>query len=163
MIFMMGCSTNSYMKTVQQVKIDEFMGKWYVIASRATFLESGAHNAIEDYTWNKDQERIDINFFFNKNSFDGEIKRIPQKAWIFNNETNAHWKVQPFWPLKLDYLVLALDKDYGWTAIGVPNQKYVWIMARDWSMSDEKLNEIISELKSLGYNIENIKRVPQKW
>lgn len=46
-----------YKKTVDLVDIDRFMGKWYVIASRPTFLEEGAHNAIETYTWNNKKPR----------------------------------------------------------------------------------------------------------
>ena len=102
-------------------------------------------------------------FYFNKDSFDGKVKKIPQKGWIQNKETNAYWKVSPFWPLKFDYLVIALADDYSWTAIGVPNQKYLWIMADDWYMDDEKLAEVTKVIKDKGYSVENIVRIPQKW
>ena len=42
------------MKTVDQVDIDRFMGPWYVIANIPTFLEKGAHNAVETYSLNDD-------------------------------------------------------------------------------------------------------------
>jgi apolipoprotein D and lipocalin family protein len=150
-----------YNKTVDHVDIPKFMGTWYVWAGRTTFLEKGAHNSIEIYTWNEKKERIDIDFKFRKDSFDGPVKEIPQKAWIYNNETNAHWKVQPFWPLKLDYLVIALSPDYEWTAIGVPNTKYLWIMGRTPNVSDQQLSEITQKLDALGYPTENILRIPQ--
>jgi len=162
-LFSLGCSSMDYTQTVEKVEIDRFMKKWYVIAGRLTFLEKGCHNAVEDYSWNDNKNRIEIDFYFNKDSFDGKIKKIPQKAWIKNETTNAHWKVSPFWPLKFDYLVIALADDYSWTAIGVPNQNYLWIMADYWDMDDEKLNEIIEEIKDKGYNVEDVKRVPQKW
>ena len=157
------CSGTQYLKTVQNLDINRFMGDWYVIASRATFLEKGAHNGVESYTWNDKEKRIDINFTYKKDSFDGEVKSIPQKAWIYNKETNAHWKVQPFWPLKLDYLVIDLDENYEWVVVGVPNQNYVWIMARDWKIDEQTYNEIIDRLNKLSYRTDEIKRVPQKW
>lgn len=162
-LFSLGCASMDYTQTVSEVELDRFMKKWYVIAGRLTFMEKGCHNAVEDYTWNEKKQRIDIDFYFNKDSFDGKIKKIPQKAWIKNKTTNAHWKVSPFWPLKFDYLVVALADDYSWTAIGVPNQKYLWIMADYWDMDDNKLSEIIEEIKLKGYNVNDVLRVPQQW
>lgn len=151
-----------YRKTVDKVEIKKFMKKWYVIAGRTTFLENGAHNSIEEYTWNEEEERIDIKFQFNKDSFDGEVKKIPQKGWIYNEETNAHWKVRPIWPLKLSYLIIGLADDYSWTAIGVPNGKYLWIMADTPKMEGVKLAEILANLEATGYPVNNIKKIPHK-
>lgn len=152
-----------YMKTADYVDIDRFMGDWYVIAARPTMFESGAHNSLERYSWNKDKERVDIDFSYRKNSFEGELKKIPQKGWIHNSKTNAHWKVQPLWPFKLDYLVVALDPEYQWTVIGVPNQKYLWLMARDWNFSRDQATAILEEVKRSGYDTKNVRFVPQKW
>ncbi len=162
-IFSFGCSSMDYKKTVDYVDIQKFMTKWYVIAGRLTFLEKGAHNATETYTWNSKEERIDIAFSFNKDSFEGEVKEIPQKGWIQNKETNAYWKVSPFWPLKFDYLIIDMDENYDWVVIGVPSQNYIWIMSKNWDMDQDQLEKIKQSIKSKKYNIENIKRVPQKW
>jgi apolipoprotein D and lipocalin family protein len=150
----------NYTKTVSKVEIDRFMGKWYVMAGRFTFLESEVHNGVEIYTWNEKEKRIDISFTFNKGSLTGKEKSIPQKGWIENNQTNAHWKVSPFWPLKFDYLVLDLADDYSWTAIGVPNGKYLWIMSRQKMMPEKQLNDIITRLKESGYPVHDIVLVP---
>jgi apolipoprotein D and lipocalin family protein len=40
--------------TVDQVDLERFMGDWYVIANIPTFLEKGAHNAVENYALNDD-------------------------------------------------------------------------------------------------------------
>ena len=162
-VFCMSCTTKKLSKTVEHVEINRFMQKWYVIAGRLTFMEQGAHNAVEVYSWNKKKDRIDIDFTLLKDSFDGEKRSIPQKAWIQNKKTNAHWKVSPFWPIKFNYLVIDLAQDYSWTVIGVPGQEWVWIMATDWKMEDEKLNMIIQRISAMGYNVDNIKRVPQQW
>lgn len=157
------CATTEFSKTVDYVDINRFMTKWYVIAGRLTFMESGAHNAVEVYTWNNEEDRIDIDFTLIKDSFEGKKKSIPQKGWIENTQTNAHWKVSPFWPLKFNYLVIDLAEDYSWTVIGVPGQEWIWIMSADWKMNDETLNMIIKRVSEMGYSVENIKRVPQQW
>ena len=160
LLLFMSCA-HDYNKTVPYVDLDRFMGKWYVIAGRFTFLENGAHNSVEIYSWNSKEKRIDIDFQFRKGSFNGKLKKIPQKAWIVNEETQAHWEVSPFWPLKFDYFVIDLADDYSWTAIGVPNQKYLWIMSRNWNMSDKKLKEIIQSIKEKGYKVKPFEKVPQ--
>ena len=36
------------MRTVDYVDLERFMGDWYVVANIPTFLEKGAHNAVEN-------------------------------------------------------------------------------------------------------------------
>ncbi len=158
-----GCTTARFTQTSTPVEISKFMGKWYVITGRTTYLEQGAHNAVEIYTWNKDKERIDIDFTYRKDSFEGKQKSLPQKAWIVDSVTNAHWKVQPFWPLKFDYLILAVDAEYTWTAIGVPGGKYLWIMARTPTLAPEKMDEILRQLNAIHYPVDKLVPVPQRW
>lgn len=162
LVFSLGCSSMKYNRTVDSVDLHKFMKRWYVIAGRVTSLEKGAHNATETYTWNEKEQRIDIDFKFNKDSFDGEVKSIPQKAWVENTKTNAHWKVQPFWPLKFNYLIIGLDSNYDWTVIGVPSGEYIWIMASVSHLSDGKLQEIIETVRKNGYPDQDIKLVPQQ-
>ena len=61
------------MKTVEYVDLERFMGSWYVIANIPTFLEKGAHNAVETYELDDDGS-IMTTFTFRKDSFDGEQK-----------------------------------------------------------------------------------------
>jgi apolipoprotein D and lipocalin family protein len=164
LICSVACSTTgNQVKTVEKVDINKFMGDWYVLAGRFTFLEKDVNNALERYSWNKDQQRIDVDFTYNKGSLTGPKKSIPQKAWIYNQDTNAHWKVSPLWPLKFDYLIIALGENYRWTAIGVPNQKYLWIMARDYKNPELVIDEAVKYLNQIQYNTNDLVRVPQQW
>ncbi len=163
MMILTSCSSSSFMKTVDHIDLPRFMGDWYVLGGRFTYMEKEVYNSIERYTWNEKENRIDVDFTYRKGSFDGTLKSIPQKAWIHNTESNAHWKVSPFWPLKFDYLVLDLASDYSWTAIGVPSQKYLWIMARDWKSPAPIMSEAIERLKQKGYDTSNLVTVPHRW
>lgn len=151
-----GCSTLSKHDvenlTVKSVDMQIFMGKWYVLGGRFTVFEKDVHNGIETYTWNEKEDRIDIDFKYNEGSLTGKVKSIPQKGWIYNSKTNAHWNVQPFWPLKLDYLIIGLANDYSWTAIGVPNQKYLWIMSRSPENAGTKIAAAQARLNEIGYD-----------
>lgn len=153
---MMNPTYARYDKTVSYVDRDRFMGNWYVQAGRFTALEKNVFNSVERYSWNSKNNRIDIDFSYNKGSLDGPKKSIPQKAWIVDTNTNATWKVSPFWPIKFDYLVIALDENYEWTAIGVPSEAYLWIMSRSPKFSKAKVDEILKSLASEGYDTEKI-------
>ena len=80
-----GCSSTSYMKTVDKVEMNRFMGDWYVIAGRFTWFERGAHNGVETYTWNEEEQKIIVDFRYRKDSYGGEKKHISQKAWIYKS------------------------------------------------------------------------------
>ena len=164
---MFSCSHSNALpplKTVDSVNIKNFMGKWYVIASIPTRFEVGATNAIEDYSWNEKQNRIDISFTFRQDHPAGEFKSIPQKGFVYNTKTNAEWRVQPFWPLKFAYLIIDLARDYRYTVIGVPKRNYVWIMARTPEMPKADYDEVIKRLQDVHqYDLTNLELVPQVW
>ena len=57
MVFtLIGCQSATLppLKTVANVDLPRFMGDWYVIANIPTFIEKGAHNAVESYRLDKD-------------------------------------------------------------------------------------------------------------
>ena len=91
------------------------------------------------------------------------MKIYKPKGFIYNNETNAEWRMQFLWPFKLPFLIIDLAEDYRYTAIGYPSREYVWIMSREPNISNEDYLNIIENLVSLGYDIKKIKKVIQKW
>jgi apolipoprotein D and lipocalin family protein len=149
--------------TVNYVDIDRFMGRWYVIAAIPTSFEKGAVNSVETYTWNEAKKRIDIDFRFKQDTVDGAEKIIPQKGFIHNTQTNAEWRIQPFWPLLLAYLIVDLADNYSDTIIGVPNRKNVWIMSRNPKMDERRYQELVSKVIALGYDPKDLVKVEQSW
>lgn len=151
-----GCGSMKFKATDRKIKIQDYMGQWYVISGRVTFLESGAHNPIEKYTLGTDEKTVEIDFSFNKNSLDGKVKKIPQKGRILNAPTNTHWQVSPIWPIWLDYLILDISDELDIVAVGVPSGKYLWIMARDKNISQDKVNALLERLKVMGYPLNDL-------
>jgi len=155
-------STEPDMKTVDYVDIERFMGPWYVIANIPTFLEKGAHNAVETYRLN-DDGTIATTFTYRKGGFDGEQKEFTPKGFVKDTETNALWGMRFIWPIKADYRIVYLDDDYTQTVIGRQNRDYVWIMARTPSIPDADYDRLVAFVESIGYDIADLKRVPQSW
>jgi apolipoprotein D and lipocalin family protein len=158
-----GCASKGpEMKTVSYVDLERFMGDWYVIANIPTFLEKGAHNAVETYALNEDGT-IATTFVFRADSFDGEEKRYTPKGFVKDTETNALWGMRFIWPIKADYRIVYLDDDYTQTIIGRQKRDFIWIMAKTPTIPEEDYERLIEYAASIGYDTSKIERVPQRW
>ena len=147
---------------VEQVDLPRFMGDWYVIANIPSFLEKGAHNAIESYRLAPDGS-IETTFTFRAGGFDGEEKRYTPRGFVVDQESNAVWGMQFIWPIKADFRVVYLAPDYSQTVVGREKRDYVWIMARAPSIPETDYRRIISFLAEQGYDVSRIQKVPQRW
>jgi apolipoprotein D and lipocalin family protein len=143
----------------KRVDLPRFMGDWYVIAHIPTFIETKAYNAVERYQLDPDGS-IATTFFFNQGATDGPLKTYRPRGFIHNRETNAEWRMQFIWPLRLPYLILHLDEAYETTIIGVPNRKYAWIMARTPSLPPESYDALVRILAETGHDLSKLRRVP---
>lgn len=150
------------MKTVDHVEIERFMGAWYVIANIPTFLEKGAHNAVETYRLDDDGS-IATTFTYRKDGFDGKRKEYNPRGFIRDTESNAIWGMRFVWPIKSDYRIILLNDDYTQTVIGRQKRDFVWIMARTPSISDEDYDRLVQFVAAAGYDIGELQRVPQRW
>ena len=155
-------STEPDMKTVEYVDIQRFMGPWYVIANIPTFLEKGAHNAVETYRLDDDGS-IATTFTFRKDAFDGKQKEFSPRGFIKDTDTNALWGMRFIWPIKADYRIVYLDDDYTQTVIGRQNRDFVWIMARTPSIPEADYERLVAFVESIGYDTAKLQRVPQRW
>lgn len=150
------------MQTVDYVDLERFMGDWYVIANIPTFLEKGAHNAVETYTLDSDGS-IATNFTYRKDSFEGKLKEYNPRGFIRDTESNALWGMRFVWPFKGDYRIVYLDEGYTQTIIGRQKRDYVWIMARTPEISGQDYDRLIEFVASIGYDVSKVQKVPQRW
>lgn len=144
-------------------------GTWFVIAVKPTLFEKTCSNAVEIYTKTQDKGNdIDIDFKYNKDEpIKSALKSLPQKGYIEGDDksNSAEWKVSPFWPIKMPYLILEVDeacKDY--TVIGYPSRDYCWIMSRTPRMEEktyERLTKLLVEKHQ--YDLDGLRKVPQVW
>ena len=147
---------------VDHVDIDKFMGDWYVIAHIPTFIEKIAYNAVETYALNVDGT-IATTFIFNKGGFDGPQKIYRPKGFVVPNTGNAEWGMQFIWPIKAQYKISYLDSSYTNTIIARDALDYVWLMSRDKNLSEAEIIKFTELIKSMGYNVDNLRRVPHEW
>lgn len=160
-----GCATSlpeRPLTTVARVDLDRFMGRWYVIASIPTFIERDAFNAVETYRLDADGS-IATTFTFRAGSFDGPERRYEPRGFVRDRTSNAVWGMQFLWPIKADYRIAWLADDYSNTVIAREARDYAWIMARTPSMSDAAYASAVSFLEGQGYDVRQLRKVPQRW
>ena len=157
--FITGCQATTPIYTVDRVDLESFMGDWYIVANIPTFIERGAHNAIETYKL-EDDGTVATTFKFNKGSLDGPLKVYTPKGFVRDKESNAVWDMQFFWPFKAEYRIIYLNENYTQTVIGRTKRDYVWIMSRSPSIPKTDIDRILNFLKEQGYDIAKINMVP---
>jgi len=156
------CTAAPPMKTVDHVDLERFMGDWYVIANIPTFIEKGAHNAVESYRLD-DDGTVATTFTFRKGGFDGEKKTYTPRGFVLDDPSNALWGMQFVWPFKGDYRIIYLDDDYQTTVIGRQKRDYVWLMARSPNPPAADYDRAVEAIRQAGYDLSEIERVPQRW
>jgi len=160
---MMGCGPKlPGLKAVDYVDIPRFMGDWYVIANIPTWIEKGAHNAVESYRLDEDGT-IATTFTFRKGSFDGPLKTHTPRGFILDTASNAMWGMRFIWPIKAEYLIIHLNESYTQTVIGRNKRDYVWIMARTPAIPEADYAGLVAFLTAQGYDVTGLQKVPQRW
>ena len=145
---------------VAHVELPRYMGRWYVIAAIPTHFERNAWNAVETYTLRMDGN-VDTTFHFNDGSEDGPYKHIQSVGYVHSGSGNAVWGVQVFWPFKAQYVVAYLKPDYSEVIVARDARDYAWVMARTPEVSAADWETLTSRLRSLGYDMSKLRRVPQ--
>lgn len=152
-------NTPEPMRTAERVDLSKFVGTWYVIGNIPTFLERNVYNAVENYTLTP-EGHIDTVFTFNKGAFDGSPGRYTMTGFVRDDNNNAVWDMQPFWPLRAEYRIMYVDPTYTHTVIGRSARDYLWIMARTPHLSDEDYAPLEAIAVEAGYAADAIRRIP---
>ena len=150
-LFLLILSTSFSHEVVDNLNLEKFMGRWYVISLIPNWIEEDASNSYDEYTLNKDGT-VDIFYQAIKK---GKTRTIKQRATVLENP--AIWEIQfikPWVPFfKAPYEVIILDEDYNYMVVGYPNNDYGWIMSRTTSLEDSIYKKILSKLETdFGYN-----------
>ena len=163
-IWLGGCQSTAHppLVTVTAVDLKRYMGDWYVIANIPTFIEKGAHNAVESYRLDADGT-IAVTFTFRDGAFDGPPKKYTPRGFVRNDPSNAIWGMQFIWPIKADFRITHLAEDYSQTIISREQRDYVWIMARMPAIPEADYQRLLKIVGEQGYDVNRVQRVPQQW
>jgi apolipoprotein D and lipocalin family protein len=157
-----GCQSTNLpdLPLAQDVDLERFSGDWFVLGGVLTPFEDDAHDAIERYRYVA-PDVVETTFEFRRGGPDGELARFTPNARVRPGTGNAVWGMQFVWPLRMDYRIVRVDGDYDLTIVGRRTRDFVWVMARSPVIEAAAWTEIVDFLVAIGYEREDIRRVPQ--
>jgi len=161
-LMLSACSSTPAIPVAEKVDLERFMGDWYVIANIPTSPEKGAHNAVESYRLDQDGS-IATTFTFREGAFDGPEKVMRPRGFVRDRESNAVWGMQFVWPIRAEYLIAHVDEDYSETIIARSRRDYVWVMARTPQIPAADFERLRQQVADLGYDVDKLQKVPQRW
>ena len=106
--------------------------------------------------------KMDNIFLFRRGSLDAPLEQWKGVARVHNKSTNAEWRVQFIWPLRVPYLIIDLDKDYEWSVIGYPSRKLAWVLSRKPVIDEATYRGILERMAKQGYDTRLLAKVPQR-
>lgn len=142
------------------VDVPRFMGDWYVIAHIPSWPERNAYDALESYQQRTDG-RIQTTFTYRKGGFDAPLKSMHPIGRVEQQGNGALWSMQFVWPIQAEYVIAWVDDTYTQTIVARSKRDYVWYMARTPHVSDADYQQAVQRIAALGYDISQLRKVPQ--
>lgn len=147
-----GCSTAppEGLTSVTPFEVKRYLGKWYEIARLDHSFERGLTDVSATYTLKPDGSLEVINRGFNTKK--NEWKSATGRALFTGSQNQGSLKVSFFGPFYGGYHVLALDQTgYQWALVAGPNRDYLWILARNKTLSPTIRDQLVSQAKKMGF------------
>jgi apolipoprotein D and lipocalin family protein len=139
--FLVGCATarpcgnRAVPEPAKPVDLTRYLGKWYEMARYEAGFEKDCEAATAEYALRPD----------------GLVSVV--NARIVPDSGNAKLKVSFFGPFFVgNYWVMDHADDYGWTIVGEPTGKYLWILTRDPTPDQAEKDALVARVAALGYD-----------
>lgn len=134
---------------------DRYLGKWYEIARLDHAFERGLTHVSAEYSLRDDGGIRVINRGFSQENNDW--KEAEGKAYFVESEDIGYLKVSFFGPFYGSYVIFDLDKDnYQYSFITGNSTSYLWLLARTPSVSQDVIDNFISQAKAFGFNTDEL-------
>lgn len=136
---------------VPSVDLERYLGRWYEIARLENGFEKNCEGVTADYSLREDG-LIKVVNTCRDGSPSGKAKTAEGRARIADAQTNAKLKVSFFGPFWGDYWIIDLTEDYSRSIVGEPSGRYLWILSRTPTITDESRADALGRLQSFGYD-----------
>lgn len=144
-------STTGEVKTVLNVDLRRYMGRWYEISSYPQWYEKGLTSVSAFYTIKDDYVEV-----VNSGYKNGILQEAHGRAVVVNGSGCSKLKVSFFRPFYGDYWIIDLDRDYSWVVVSNPNRSTLWILCREKTMNKILYQDIVGRLKNNGFDVSKL-------
>jgi apolipoprotein D and lipocalin family protein len=142
----------------KKVELQKYLGRWYEIARYEQGFQKGCEGVTADYSQRADGS-IDVLNRCRKP--DGKSSEARGRAKVIDRETKAKLKVSFFGPFYGNYWILDHGDDYSWSIVGEPSGRYLWILDREATPAEAKVQKLIARARDLGYDTSMLRRTRQ--
>lgn len=147
---------------LKPVDLASYLGRWYEFARYENRFEEGDEGVTAFYSLRKDGLVTVVNRG-RQDGLDGKSKVAKGRAKIVPGSRGAKLKVSFFGPFFVgDYWVLDHADDYGWSIVGEPSGKYLWILTREPVPSTELGESLVHRVAELGYDTSMLRKTRQR-
>ena len=148
-------------QTAKSVDLNRYLGHWYEIGRYENSFEHGCEGVTAAYSLRTDGLIRVVNTC-REGSPEGRARSSEGKAKVVEGSDNAKLKVSFFGPFFVaSYWVLDHADDYGWSIVGEPTGKYLWILSRDATPSAATIDMLLQRARELGYDTTLIRMTRQ--
>lgn len=141
---------------LQNLDLARYLGLWHEIAHLPLFFQRNCvDNVTATYTQNPDGS---IDVLNGCCTLSGSRASSAGTARTTNVTGALKVTFVPAWmrwlsPVWADYWVIDIDPAYRWSVVGGPKRRYLWILAREPSMTEATFNELTARAASRGYPV----------
>lgn len=154
------------LSTISALEVPRYMGTWYEIARYPNrFQEKCTGQSRADYQLQADGTVQVIN---RCTLASGETQVAVGQARQIGGPTSARLEVRfaPAWLSFIpavwgDYWVVDIDDDYQWVIVSEPRREFLWLLARQPRLSDERLQSLLLRLQQLEFPTEKLEMTDQ--
>lgn len=147
--------------TATRVDLSRYTGRWFEIARLPMAFQKADEAAIAEYGSNADGTVSVHNIALRP---DGTQHDIRGYAKVLNPPANTKLAVRfstwfgPFIPVPREgnYWVLHVDENYQEAIVGTPDRKYLWLLARTPTISQQKYAALLAKTERLGFDISRL-------
>ncbi len=148
---------------VPELDVQKYAGRWYEVARFPNrFQDHCAGDVTADYTPRPDGRITVVNRCRKANGEWDEAEGVARRV----EGAPASVLEVRFAPALLsfipkvwgDYQVMALDEAYGYSLVGTPDRKYLWILSRTPSLDDAAYRKLTETAAGQGFDVSKLAR-----
>ena len=151
--------------TVAHVDLARYQGDWHEIARLPMWFQRGCVRSTASYALEPGGTVRVVN---RCTTTDGAAKEAVGRAYVTDPETNARLEVEfDNWFSRLfpgvargPYWIVHLEPDYSVAVVGSPSREYLWILARDPVLPDDRYAALVALADQLGFATAALVRAP---
>lgn len=135
---------------VENFDVERYLGQWHEIARLDHSFERGLTQVTAEYSLRDDGGIKVINRGFDTEN--NAWKTAEGKAYFVEDADTGHLKVSFFGPFYGAYVIFELDKAaYQYAYIAGPNRDYLWLLARQPSLSNTQKQDFVASAQAHGF------------